>query len=251
MKLIMFLIIFPILILCLQISTENNDTKNISSLIILLSKYKQCEALYKERYLSLCKARQVLETIKAKYEYEIATTSSITTFSSSSSSFSFYFHFILITIFCSGSVWYLIQNSKSRKQNDSDVDGIENNVKTKCKNDLVASSNRNSIKIIDASNEMYVREAACHNCNENYNSDGLNECCMCMRTLMEIKQEDGNECEESSLKFTECGHVFCLKCMNKWFECRVFMAKEGEFNCPTCMRNLMRDHIIHVANIYI
>jgi len=219
----------------------------------LLSKYKQCEAVYKERYLSLCKARQVLETIREKYEYEIVTSTAPT------SSFSLPVHCILITIICGGSAWCLIQNWKSRNsQSESDMNAIGKKVKSKCKHDLVAVSNQNSIKLIDASNEMYVREA-CNNCSENCNSDVLNECCMCMRSLVEIKQEDGGDKEyeeeeekiESTLKFTECGHVFCLKCMNKWFESRVYMAKEGEFNCPTCMRNLMRDNIIHVANIYV
>ena len=76
----------------------------------------------------------------------------------------------------------------------------------------------------------------------------LNDCCMCLRSLTEIKA--ANE----RFKVTECGHVFCLGCMNKWYETRrgTYPTTDSEeFKCPVCMQSLLRDDLIRVSNIYI
>ena len=110
---------------------------------------------------------------------------------------------------------------------------------------LITVSSSSSKEVFDRSQEVFTRPAPFE---ENVNrrvgkvTHGveLNDCSMCLRSLIGIKR-DG-----LSFKATECGHVYCLTCMNNWFASSTLQLK-----CPTCLRELKRDEIIRVRNIYI
>ena len=113
--------------------------------------------------------------------------------------------------------------------------------------DKIANLNRNALTIepsSDFSQELFVRTAFTQvNPVENSSLD-LNECNMCLCSLVERKRAG------MPLKVTECGHVFCLDCVNRMFD-NAIMYAHGLVKCPTCVRRLTRDHIIYIANIYI
>jgi hypothetical protein len=110
---------------------------------------------------------------------------------------------------------------------------------------LITVPSTSSKEVFVRSQEVYTRPAPFE---ENLNrrvgkvTHGveLNDCSMCLRSLIGIKREG------LSFKATECGHVYCLSCMNNWLASSTLQLK-----CPTCLHELKRDQIIRVRNIYI
>jgi len=221
-------------------SVNQNEFSQLTSILATkLDEYRRCETILKEKFSLLAEARHKFDTFEKKYK------DSLTYLSNRNDWLSLYLPILIIA----STAFLLIRNYSqyvlvNEDENIENVNLLENV-------DQVAYANKKSLKLIDASNEMYVREAAMGHLIGNE----LNDCCMCMRSLDEIKQtmeiEDGEDVLSSQFKVTECGHVFCLSCMNKWFENRIYMASKNEFMCPVCMRNLMRDSVIHVSNVYI
>jgi hypothetical protein len=76
---------------------------------------------------------------------------------------------------------------------------------------------------------------------KNYGHE-LRGCCMCKRKLLQLKQLG------ESLKATECGHVFCLKCTNKLHDKLI----HTHFHCPVCAHPLMQNNgIVCISNLYL
>lgn len=56
------------------------------------------------------------------------------------------------------------------------------------------------------------------NLNDDYDSN--NECPICFNTI-----------PKEQLYITNCNHVFCKSCLDKWFN-------KSKFNCPSCRKNI-------------
>lgn len=246
-----FVLSLTLVSICKRLNTLNSDQE----LAVKIDEYKRVDIIYKEKFKLLTETRQRLDELKRALNKEDSSSSS-----SSNETYiisSFITTFILATTFLLVIKFNIIYSKVFQREDDFD----EHEKTYNSDYDFVANANRNSLKVIDASNEMYVREASsCVSVKGRHSTIGqqneLNDCCICMRSLEEIKQQQQqtfieNDENVASFKFTECGHLFCLCCMNKWFESRVYMTSKDEFKCPTCMRNVMRDNVIHVANAYI
>ena len=113
--------------------------------------------------------------------------------------------------------------------------------------DKIVNCNRRALNTpkYDASKELFVREAFFkNNPVENADKHVLNECSTCLQSLIERKRAG------DSLKVTECGHVFCLDCMNRFFD-SAYQDANGLVKCPTCVRPLTRDQVTYISNIFI
>ena len=73
--------------------------------------------------------------------------------------------------------------------------------------------------------ERVVHRRHCH----------LKGCGMCGRSLCEVK------CSGDTLKFTECGHIFCGKCSNE----------SAWQKCITCSHRLKRHGALQLYNLYL
>ena len=77
----------------------------------------------------------------------------------------------------------------------------------------------------------------------------LNGCVMCKQPLLQLKQSG------MSLKYAECGHVFCLTCANQLHDEMKARSKLSlaryRWPCPTCAQPIKRDGIIRMSNLYL
>ena len=73
----------------------------------------------------------------------------------------------------------------------------------------------------------------------------LNGCGMCNRKLLQIKQNG------ESMKYAECGHVFCLTCVNQLHDQMKTFSLRSNRTCPVCNWPLMQNGIIRISNIYL
>ena len=136
------------------------------------------------------------------------------------------------------------------KQNDFDV--VKELSTT---HDFIATMNKYQFSLEKNSNKRDVKEnedillllgkEACrkeaNKKTKNYGHE-LRGCCMCKRKLLQLKQLG------ESLKATECGHVFCLKCTNKLHDKLI----HTHFPCPVCAHPLMHENgIVCISNLYL
>jgi hypothetical protein len=80
----------------------------------------------------------------------------------------------------------------------------QNNLNTTSSNDKTEENNKMSNNLI--------------NLNDEYHSN--NECPICFNTI-----------SKEQLYITNCNHVFCKSCLDKWFN-------KSKFNCPSCRKNI-------------
>ena len=90
--------------------------------------------------------------------------------------------------------------------------------------------------------EVYLKKAVS---NEELPSNELSGCVTCKRSLLDIKRR----CQ--SMKFTECGHVFCLTCANLLHDNMTATLSRSKWPCPECAYSLKRDGLVRVSNLYL
>ena len=110
--------------------------------------------------------------------------------------------------------------------------------------DKIAKHNMLSVLYAHVGYDTYVREAYYEENNTLKQQQELNDCNVCLRSLVDIKKTS------EPLKVTECGHVFCVGCLNNLC-LNVWFNNFTTIKCPTCMRNLRRDNVIQIRNLYI
>ena len=111
------------------------------------------------------------------------------------------------------------------------------------KNDRIAEMNILYCKIKPVKpSDVYLKPAVS---NSEESSQKLTGCEVCKRQLLHIKQSG------ESMKYTECGHVLCLTCANKFHDQMSQASFRSKWPCPACTRPLKRHGLIHVYNLYI